>query len=155
MTRERLLLTLVVALVMLNGVVLFVFMTQGNRPGQPPHDRVIIETLGLDDSQQRTFDVLKRDHRRQMDSVDRIFAGVLQDYFALLNEPAQPKKDSLEQVIADLERARVRITHAHFNDLRSLCRPGQKEEFDRFLPELVKFILPPKKKHHRPEGFPR
>jgi periplasmic protein CpxP/Spy len=145
MKRENLLIGLVLFLVLLNGFVLL-RQNRGGGPrhdGPPPHDRLIIKTLNFDESQQRSFEELKFDHRRKIVELERKFETTLEEYFLLLSVENQSKKDSLESIVADLEKQKADITFQHFKDLRNLCRPDQREAFDQFIPELFRFIMPP------------
>ncbi|HZY82982.1 MAG TPA: hypothetical protein VFE50_25860 [Cyclobacteriaceae bacterium] len=142
MKRENLLLTLVLFLVALNIVVVArTFMRQGP-PGPPPHDRIIIKTLGFDEEQQQAFEALKFKHRSGVIQIEKQFESVLEQYFLLLPNEDQSKKDSLDAIICDLERRKAAVTFEHFRELRQLCRPDQQKTFDNFIPELSKFIMP-------------
>lgn len=154
MKRENLLVGLVLFLVLLNAVILYLFLSNDNRPGggPPRHDKVIIETLKFDEQQQLAFEQLKFQHRSAIVEIDNQFEPTLEAYFLLLRNDSSSSvtKDSLELVIGNLEKQKARITFSHFSDLRKLCREDQKAAFDRFIPELFRFIMPPRPKNPPP-----
>lgn len=150
MKRETLLLGIVALLVLLNGAILFFFLGRDENHRPPPHDKIIVETLQFDKAQQAQFDQLKQDHHSRVKAIDDIFDKNMEKYFALLQTDTANLnlKDSIDSVMAFLEREKIRITYAHFEDLKKLCREDQQEKFNAFLPQLVKFIMrpnPPKK----------
>jgi hypothetical protein len=145
MRKEKLLLLLVVFLVVLNGITLILVIQNQRPPRLLPHDLVIIERLGFDHEQAKEFEVLKRRHRKRIDSIDAHFRNALEDYFLLMKTPLVDTlaKAEIEGRLLELERQKVSVTFDHFLELKNLCKPDKQDEFDAFIPELVNFILPP------------
>lgn len=150
MKKETLLTTAVIALLLLNfGTLGFLLL---RRPPHPPGegpgrlDRQIVEQLQLDAAQQQQFDLLKKAHRAQMQDFDRNYREALGNYFALLkNDTLLPAQhDSLQAALGRIQQDRVSVTFKHFQDLKTLCRPEQKQHFAALLPELMQVILPRK-----------
>jgi protein CpxP len=140
MKRENILLAAIVLLALTNGAVLFYFLRQ--RPNfAPRHDQRIVDALRLDAEQQKEFEKLKADHRRQMNELDRKFNDLLDGYFGTLASNNVSSRDSLEKQLGSIEAMRARVTWQHFGDLKALCRSDQKDDFNAFLPELIKFIV--------------
>jgi periplasmic protein CpxP/Spy len=153
MKRENLLLWMVAILIVINGAILFYFLQKEGNP--PPHrDKLIVEALQFDDNQRTEFDRLKRQHRNQINELDDKFKQSLENYFLLLrlDTETQLKKDSIENVLTSLEQERVRVTYAHFQDLKNLCRADQQEKFNAFIPQLIEFIV---KSGPKRDGPPR
>ncbi len=140
MKRENILMAFIVLLVVMNGAVLFYFLT-GRQIPPPRHDKRIIEALHFDDLQQQEFEKLKFGHRDQMNRLDDAFNGLLKDYFETLASGNTSMRDSLANELGKIEQQRVNITWDHFNDLKKLCKPEQAEDFNNFLPELIRFIV--------------
>ena len=154
MKKETLLTTAVIALLLLNlGTLGFLFFRPGPHPPgakRPPLDRRIEKRLHLDAAQQQTFKQLKSAHQQQIQASDRAYRETMEQYFALLkNEmPDTAQQDSLLGVLSQIQGNRTTMTFQHFQDLKALCKPNQKEEFAAMLPELMEVILPrpPKRK---------
>lgn len=153
MKKEKLLFGLIIFLVVLNGIVLYRSEFSGHPgPPRPPHDQIIEETLGLDNDQKSVFEDLKHEHHRKMVELEHEFGQTLSSYFQQLTTVDSTRRDSLEARLGDLEREKAAITYRHFEDLRNLCHPDQKPKFDAFLPQLIRFVLPPP--NPRRQDFP-
>lgn len=149
MKRENFLIGLVLLLVVLNAFMLFRMSSRrGPGGGPPPHDRIIVSTLNFDERQQQAFEKLKFEHRGRIIEIEDKFESTLEKYFLLLPNENQKAKDSLELIIAELEREKADVTFDHFRDLRNLCRPDQQKAFDEFIPQLFRFILPSSHRKH-------
>jgi hypothetical protein len=157
MKKETLLLYTVGLLVALNLATLGFLVW--HRPPRPPRsdprraDRLIVETLGLDDAQRARFGALKGEHHAQILHLDAAYARTSEAYFRLLDGPAQPaRKDSLERELGRLQAQKAVVTYAHFQALKALCTPAQRPRFAALVPELLRLILPDEKKGPPPEG---
>jgi periplasmic protein CpxP/Spy len=153
MKREYLLLGIIALLVVLNGGILFFFLGKGEAP-RPSVEKIIVETLQFDEEQQRKLDELKLNHKRRLKNIDDSFDKSMETYFNLLQADTinQTQKNSLDSMMAAAEREKIRTTYDHFQDIRNICREDQREKFNAFLPQLVRFIMrpnPPKGKEPR------
>ncbi len=149
MKRENILTWLVIFLTVLNGAVLFYFISKEQAPEPEPPDRIIVEALQFDDQQLAEFDRLKGDHHRKMVALNNRFRLTMGNYFLTL-QTNNIGKDSLEQLNADIEKERLSITYAHFVDLKKMCRADQLEKFNAFLPELIRLVGTPRPKKGGP-----
>ncbi len=144
MTKEKLLTFLVIALVALNtGLLIFLFTNRSTSP-LPGHEpfQVIIDCLRLDDAQQSQFEQMRHDHHQRMMDLDKIFSATLSNYFDLLkdSESKPVLRDSLEAVMATIEKEKAKITFDHFQHLKSILRNDQKQNFHKLAPELNQII---------------
>lgn len=145
----------VIALLLLNfGILGFLLLRpgpNGPRPGGAPGKR-IVEYLQLDARQQQTFEQLKSAHHQQMLESDRAYREALSSYFGLLKNdaPSQAQQDSLQAILTQIQEERRAVTFQHFQDLRQLCTPEQKERFSTLVPELMHVILPPPNRRSGP-----
>jgi hypothetical protein len=150
MKRQTLLIVFLVLFLVLNLCTLgFVFLRDSGhqRPGKhtPPVDAIIIKTLGYDEAQVESFNTLKSAHHKQMMELDEGYAIALKAYFSINEDSSdKAKSDSLEQVFCRIQTEKARVTRSHFQDLKDLCRPEQKERFRELVPELVQIIVPKK-----------
>ncbi len=151
MKKETLLTWAVIGLLLLNfGTLGYLFF---RRPPHPPGSQSahqlglrIAETLHFTPEQQQEFDKRKRAHHEHILQLDKNYADALGDYFALLKNDSlvSAQHDSLLTVLSNIQKERATITFLHFNDLKSMCTPEQRQHFDTLVPELMQVILPPK-----------
>jgi len=155
MKKEKLLVVAVILLFILNlGTLGFLFL---HKPPKPPGlgpkqlDRLIVEKLSLNPDQKQAFDRLKKAHHEQMVQHDKDYKTALDNYFSLLkNETVLPaQQDSLQAVLLLIQRERTQITFQHFVDLKALCSPEQRRNFDALLPDLMQVILPKRENEPR------
>lgn len=145
----------VIALLVLNfGTLAFLFFRRPpHRPDSGPKqlDRHIVKHLQLDATQRQKFEQLKSAHHAQMLEYDQAYRDALEHYFALLKNDSIPpaRHDSLQTVLNRIQQDRAVVTFRHFADLKALCSPEQKNNFNTLLPELMQVILPPKPQHLR------
>jgi protein CpxP len=144
----------IVALLLLNlGTLGFILFSHPPQPppfpppgaGHPQFDRMIINTLRLDDKQQQQFDILKREHHEAIMKLDGEYNETLKDYLGLLKSehPDSTTKYSLEQKLAQIQVQKASITLDHFTKLRAICTPEQQPRFDSLIPALTRVIAPP------------
>jgi len=148
MSKERFLLIAVVFLLILNGGVIAFLLLDRNAPPRPPQlFEVITERLHFDENQEKKFFDLRDEHRSAMDRLDADFEAALKNYLQLLADDtiSAQVQDSLENVIASIEKVKASTTLNHFQQVKELCSPEQKAEFDNLIPELMRVLMPPKK----------
>ncbi|MEO1653482.1 MAG: periplasmic heavy metal sensor [Bacteroidota bacterium] len=111
-------------------------------PPRPMMPRVLRE-LKLDRQQRAQFHLLAKEHHQSMKELRREIRSQLQDYFAGLKENEVDKRAEALEKIKKLETERLAITYAHFEDIKSLCRPEQLEGFPRIVDQALHLISPP------------
>lgn len=153
MKKEKLLLVAVIALFVLNMCTLGFLFFGPPPPGLGPKqlDRMIVEKLSLSPTQTTAFKQLKTIHEAQMRQLDKEFKVALENYFSLLkNETVLPaQQDSLQAILSQIQTSRRQITFQHFADLKAICSPDQRRNFDALLPDLLQ-ILAPQKRNNPP-----
>jgi protein CpxP len=166
MRKQTLLFTAVIGLLIINLGILSLFYFHFRKESSPfiapvekipPPEKIIGERLKLDETQQKEFEKLKRDHQQKMKSVNEDERKLHDELFSLLKEvlPNQTKADSLISLIAENKKKAEQINYNHFADIKKLCTSGeQKELFDEFIDELGKMIGPPGGLQHRPQNPP-
>jgi len=148
MKKETLLTVAVVALLLLNFGTLGYLLLMRPRPHAGREgmklDQEIIKTLQLDDNQQKTFAGLKNAHHQQILNSDREYHDALTRFFSLVKNDTveQAQYDSLMTAVLDIQKSRAAITFKHFEDLKNLCGPEQRKNFDQLLPVLTQVVLP-------------
>lgn len=150
MKKETLLTVTVIALLLLNFGTLGYLLFMQPRPHAEREgmklDQEIIKTLQLDDNQQKTFNGLKTAHHEQILSSDREYHEALVRFFSLVKNDTieQAQYDSLMTAMLDIQKSRAALTFKHFEDLKNLCSPEQRKNFDQLLPVLTQVVLPHK-----------
>lgn len=155
MKKITLLTIAVIALLLINlGTLGYLFFRrpaphQGG--GLPRLDREIIQTLQFDDARQKRFDVMKHTHHEQMLQSDRDYHDALLQFFNLLGNDSvgQMQYDTLLSAVLRVQKNRAEITFKHFEDLKNLCAPEHRKNFDQLLPVLTQVILPARKDRPR------
>lgn len=148
----------VIALLLLNFGTLgyLLFMRPGPHAGRQGMklDQEIIKTLHLDDNQQKTFNGLKTAHHDQIVNSDRAYHDALTRFFSLVKNDTveQTQYDSLMTAMLDIQKSRATLTFKHFEDLKNLCTPEQRKNFDQLLPVLTQVVLPHKNDRPRRGG---
>lgn len=131
----------------------FMFFQRGHRPPPPVRmDKLIPESLGFSDAQIQQFDEMRFAHHSKMVALDEENKQTLITYLQLLREDAvnTAQKDSLEKIVAGIQQQRAQITLEHFQQLKSICTPEQKEKFNRLIPDLIRVMVPSPNKEPRP-----
>jgi protein CpxP len=152
----------VVLLLLLNaGTLAVMYHWHAGGPGGPPDGgegpaAYIVQTLKLDAQQQEQFAQLRREHRQAIRSVHEEDKRLHDAYFSLLktDHPDKVQVDSLANLLAAEEKLLSKTTFEHFEKLRALCRPDQKELFDATIDEIAHRMAPPPQRGPR-EGPPR
>jgi hypothetical protein len=141
MNKTRFLTLAVIGLVLLN-IGMVAFLLSGKMPphkGEGPR-KIIIERLRFDQKQVADYEKLIQKHRddiRQKES--ELMAARQAIYNQLLGEDLS-KKDSLTAQVGHLQTAVEQIHFAHFQDIKNLCRPDQKADFDALVGDLAQYF---------------
>lgn len=127
-----------------------------NKPSPPPHiqgprhhmeppsfKNRIIEELNFDDGQKDLFLKSVSNHVETMEALVQQKDEHLKRYFGQLNAVAKPKQDGLEVAnIEDVERKMLEATYQHLTDIKSILKPNQEAQFEVFMDEILKNIMP-------------
>lgn len=145
MKREKLLWIGIVILGVLNIACLaFMILGKRDRPNRK-FDRLIIESLALDNTQIEKFDQLKRKHHQQILDLDEQLKEPFNKYFSLLKGNRDTlKEDSIKSVISGIYEKKVEITYLHFAELKAICSEEQQKNMDKVIPFLMQVISPQK-----------
>ena len=139
------------ALLVNAATLIFFWYNRPERRNNPPArpEKVLVETLNLDEKQQAIFKILKEQHHASHDSLLRLIADKRQ----MLYRQKGGVNDSILTQIGLLHQDIERITYNHFNDVRKICTPDQQTQLDSLLLKTVQQILIPKnKKRPPPDG---
>lgn len=142
-------------LLLLNlAMISFFFLTK------PPHPhgvnnrsfvRPADEIMQLDKDQNSQFLELASKHTKQIKTLEAEQRELLKPYFlSTIDSPNQSVSDSLVNEILRIEKQKIEKTQDHFQEVKSILKPEQKDKFKTFLEESLNFILSDNKNsHHR------
>ncbi len=115
-------------------------------PGKPPG----LEILELDRAQEKKVIMLIEMHQQEMRSINEEQRSLIHEYFQLKGDSSLETSGEIMERIAENETKKIGATAKHFEQIRALLRPKQKENFDEFREFVLKLILAPSKKNHPP-----
>lgn len=114
-----------------------------NRPERP--DKLIIDKLKLNETQVKQFEELKKEHRKQIDMLQDSSRRYHDEYFGLLKNAVtdSTKANALLNRIAQNQVEIDKVTYTHFEKIKAICDPSQKEFFNGFIDEIARSFKPP------------
>lgn len=118
-------------------------MRDKNRPERP--DKLIIDKLKLNETQVKQFEELKKEHRKQIDMLQDSSRRYHDEYFGLLKNAVtdSTKANALLNRIAQNQVEIDKVTYTHFEKIKAICDPSQKEFFNGFIDEIARSFKPP------------
>jgi hypothetical protein len=141
MSKEKLLMYLVIVLVLINAIILSFLLLNKQNPAPRKQEvfQLIQHELLLEEKQIEEFEKLRHTHREQMNALDKKFKETLITYFSLLRDSNKElfNQDSLENVLAAIEKEKATITLNHFKKVKTILHKDQRVKFDELIPELI------------------
>lgn len=134
---------LLTVLLIINGILLFMWWNAPERQHHGPRNK-IIEKLDFNDQQIAKYDAYIREHRKQIRSLEKQLAAKKKQLFGNIDTPFS---DSLANEIAGIEKKILVVHYNHFKEIESLCKGGQKEKFNLLSKEIAELFDPKRKKH--------
>jgi hypothetical protein len=133
--KPKLLYVLLVLLVLANAVLIFMLLDKPHlRPKSP--DSFLMHELSLSDEQLNKFEELRFSHREEMRVVLDGIKPLKDQLFHFNNSSVN--KDSIANLIGNLEAKKEIITYTYFNDLRGICNGSQKRKFDKTIQKVMR-----------------
>ncbi len=141
MSKEKLLMYLVIVLVLINAIIVSFLLLNKQNPAPRKQEtfQLIQHELLLEDKQIEKFENLRHVHREQMNDLDKKFKETLITYFNLLRDSNNElfNQDSLENILAAIEKDKAKITLNHFKEVKNILNQEQRIKFDKLIPELI------------------
>lgn len=133
----------VVALLGINiAVISFLLIGRKHHHKQRGPAAHIIEKLQLNKPQQEQYQLLIKDHRKNIDKYDSINITLKADLYRLsLN--ANPDSAGIEAILKAIGQNQISIerTHAqHLESIKKICSSDQKKNFDMLIEEFPKLF---------------
>lgn len=133
---------IIVLLLVVNGVLLYLWINAPHGPNPEGPKKEIIARLKLDRKQVKAYELLIAEHRKQIRHCDRQMREAKQTYFAALKQE-HPKVDSLAlNRMMHLEKEINEVHFRHFKALKSLLRKDQVPAFNTLMEEIARMLAP-------------
>jgi len=142
MNKPRLISIIAAILLVLNVVLLYTLQKGKKHPkkGFNPVE-MISHKLDFNEEQKSELEEIIHFHRRESRKINEQRKQMRDQLFGSLKTEGQTDKEDQDQLIeklAELQKASERLTYEHFEQIKNLCSPAQKERFDSFVDELGK-----------------
>lgn len=157
MERTKLLTITIIGLFLINLATLGFLFLNGPKPGGMPHEgrplpkEIIIDKLHFDTNQQKEYEKLIHWHRGKIDKLDSAIRETKNELYSILGEE-KIDNNAKTRLITRLNQYQKQVeeTHfKHFEDIKKLCKPEQKEEFEALTEELSRIFAPrPRRPRH-------
>ena len=168
MDKIKLLTYSVIGLLLLNvGIIGFLFFSRPNRNPNENHRRpkeIIAEKLHFDANQIKKYESIIPIHKDKIDSLDAVNREIKSELYSQLKLPVVNTivKDSIITLFLANQKRIEEAHFKHFQDIKSICKASQLNDFSALTQELGKMFSnqnskphPPREKPPRNEDFPR
>jgi periplasmic protein CpxP/Spy len=132
---------------------------QSAKPNDQPQQRrevleFLVKELKMSPEQRKQLEQFRADHRRQVPELRREIDIQKEKFFGYLKDTSllASALDSLFEPVGIAERAFEKSIWLHFRDIRAVCTPAQKEEFDKIVFEALKIMRPSGRPRREPGG---
>ena len=140
--KSKLLPTLLVVIILLNGVLIFMLVKKTHQNKKHPSERnFLTDQLKFSENQHKQFKNLDDIHRSSMSILDkkiRIQKDILFNSFADNNINI----DSLTKIIGSFEGEKELEVFRFFKSVRTLCTSDQQKKFDIIINKAIKGSKP-------------
>jgi hypothetical protein len=162
MDKIKLLTYAVIGLLLLNvGIICFLFLLRPNRTPEENHGRpkeIIAEKLHFDAKQIEKYESIIPIYKDKIDSLDAINREIKSELYSQLKLPVVNTvvKDSLITLFLTNQKRIEEAHFKHFQDIKSICKATQLQDFNTLTQELGKMFSNQNSKPHPPrEKLPR
>lgn len=158
MTKQKILLTLVGILLIVNITTLTFLWLQYNRHGRPAPGMgtrdFIIREVGLSPAQQLQYDSLRNIHRNNIFELNEENRKLHDQMFQNIGASSidSIRLDSMALKLSQNEVKMQRLTIFHFRELRNILDSKQQIKFDKILQKAIRLIN--RQVQPRPGGMP-
>ena len=150
--KTKLLYSIIITLLLMNaGTLIVMFMHGAPRGGNSPREvsRWLTQQLKLNAEQQKQYEALQDEHRKNMETIHQQDRNLHDRYFQLLNGEAIDSAlvNQLADSIATNRRQTELTTFYDFKKIRAICNARQQKKFDEIIGEALRMMAPqpPKK----------
>jgi hypothetical protein len=160
MDKIKLLTYSVIGLLLLNvGIIGFLFFSRPNRNPNENHRRpkeIIAEKLHFDANQIKKYESIIPIHKDKIDSLDAVNREIKSELYSQLKLPVVNTivKDNIITLFLANQKRIEEAHFKHFQDIKSICKASQLNDFSALTQELGKMFSNQNSKPHPPMGKP-
>jgi periplasmic protein CpxP/Spy len=154
LSKNRILIALVIFLVILNIACLSFVLFSPFRGGMPPpggergNDPIqgfIERELNLTDQQRMEHRTVREQFFRHGDELRLERTGAMKELFELIRKDSVSEEEvrRVTSKTGEVETLRSRALYNHFRRIRQLCTPEQRKKFDAIITDVMKQVEPP------------
>lgn len=140
MTKLNLIIGLLIVLLLCNMFLFYQLMRP--RGGNQPRN-VISSTLHFSEAQNKAYNVLIQEHRKQIHQADDSLRVLKETLYKQLVDTQMLRRDSLIEAINAVQKNIEYIHWNHFKDIEALCLPEQKEYFAELQNQMAQLFAHP------------
>ena len=128
-------------LLIVNVILLVIMFRPEHRPHPPSQKRGGADKLlNLDETQHEIFLASAEKHKANIIQLNEDQKALIYQYFKTISKSDKSLQDSLIAEIRNYETSKIKLTYDHIQDIKSMLKPEQDKNFDRFLDHLLKAI---------------
>jgi uncharacterized membrane-anchored protein YhcB (DUF1043 family) len=148
----------IIVLIVLNIGMVAWFTFFAHRAG-PPQRLFLEKELNFDEKQKESYRVMRDEHFMKARSIREQVKMMKEDFFKSMADSSLTDEDLRKKALAiSTEMSELELmTFKHFQQVRQMCTPEQKEKFDEIIDEVLRSMDrpgPPSGREH-PEGPPQ
>lgn len=144
MNKTKILGILVGLMALINlSLLMFVMRGKPQRPGperfkeKDKAEQFIQKQFGFDEEQMHQFKKSKANHMQNAKKYELELENLSRSFYMVDSAGNSLKRDSLMAQINKLSTDIYYNNAAHFDEVRSICRPNQRDEMKRFIASLL------------------
>ena len=134
MSKSKFLKLIILGLLISNAIVVFMLINGRDKKNGPKN--IIIEKLHFDKEQIKNYESYIQQHRKAINE-NEIRSELYQQ---LKHQQDTSKVDSIISIIANQQIIAENINYNHFLEIKKLCKPSQKEDFDELTTKIAKLF---------------
>ena len=139
MSKSKFLKFIILGLLISNGIVIFMLINGRDKMNGPKN--IIIEKMHFDKEQIKNYESYIQQHRKAINENEKILNKLRSELYQQLKYQQDTSKvDSIISIIANHQIIAENINYNHFLEIKKLCKPSQKEDFDELTNEIAKFF---------------
>ena len=133
------------------SMIAFFFLTAPPPRPHPNNNEKGPLRMILDKQQDKSFLSLAKQHKEEMIDLNRQQRALLLPYFNRIIDPSiKINSDSLLTQVQALEQKKIESTYLHFQDIKTILRPEQYPDFEKFVEQAIGRILLGQEKRPKP-----
>ena len=137
MSKSKFFKLIILGLLISNAIV--VFMLINGRDKKNGHKNIIIEKLHFDKKQIKNYESYIQQHRKAINENEITMNKLRSElYQQLKHQQDTSKVDSIISIIANQQIIAENINYNHFLEIKKLCKPSQKEDFNELTTKIEK-----------------